>query len=106
MLILGVNGVEATDSPFGNWKQGHLKEIKEEISNKPYLFYHLFRCLCALHTLVWEITWDSGAFREIICIREGFEVGAAGISLLTKIKQQSWSAVPGLWGLIHTPHKH
>lgn len=60
VLIFGVNGVEATDCPFRNWKRRHLKEIKEQISHKPYLFHHLFRRLCTLHALGWESTWDSG----------------------------------------------
>lgn len=46
MLIFGVNAAEAIDWPFENRKWGHLKEIKEQISNKQYLFHHLSCCLC------------------------------------------------------------
>lgn len=46
-------------APFGNWKWGHLKEIKGKYETRKtsaiiYSGVHII-----LHTLVWEITWDS-----------------------------------------------
>lgn len=45
MMTFSVNGVEAAVCPFGNWKWGHLKEIKEQVWNKKDICHHLFWCL-------------------------------------------------------------
>jgi hypothetical protein len=45
MLISDVKVVPPPRLPCWKLKQGHLKEIKEQISNKKYLFHYLFTCL-------------------------------------------------------------